>query len=533
MYNLVQAQEALQGMPLNDVMKYANTQNAQVPAYLALAELNRRKQLEDTSAQFYGNPQTVKQQIESAVTKAPQGVNPTQAPQMVNPTARPQGINPAALPPQLAPDVPVPTNPGAAPPAPPMQAAHGGLMSLPLPHMFRPDSYAHGGIVAFDGGGFPPDQSDLKTESPGYGFSFSNLSEFLSAMNPNETEWQKAARYKKNQIQYTPPEGHTSQGLPRPPVKVDPNVSDREDAEAGAAMRALAESNRPPSGKPPSTAKPPAAPAAPPMPSLATKIPEAENLTDEELYERQKKLQRLAGVSEDPYADYKKRLNAIEAKRAQEAEGDALRGIASSLRGFATAAPEKGFGYAAAMGSEAGEKFDRETAALRDKQAMEMADLNKNMAKEEDARRRGDVAGVEAARAAQVKNRHDLAKLQIEQQTANAQTKQAEASWYHATHPQPNQITSFEQLYNRNPELAKLYLGQGKTGTMTLEEAFKSVQNDPLAASMTEDQKRALAMERYRWASGQGGGQLAPGTIKDGYRFKGGNPADKNNWEKV
>ena len=82
-------------------------------------------------------------------------------------------------------------------------------------------------------------------------------------------------------------------------------------------------------------------------------------------------------------------------------------------------------------------------------------------------------------------------------------------------------------------ELAKLYLGQGKTGTMTLEEAFKSVQNDPMAATMTEDQKRALAMERYRWASGQGAGQLAPGTIKDGYRFKGGNPADKNNWEKV
>ena len=51
MYNLVQAQEALQGMPTTDVMKYANSQNAQVPAYLALAELNRRKQLEDTASQ--------------------------------------------------------------------------------------------------------------------------------------------------------------------------------------------------------------------------------------------------------------------------------------------------------------------------------------------------------------------------------------------------------------------------------------------------------------------------------------------------
>ena len=25
----------------------------------------------------------------------------------------------------------------------------------------------------------------------------------------------------------------------------------------------------------------------------------------------------------------------------------------------------------------------------------------------------------------------------------------------------------------------------------------------------------------------------AVGTVKDGYKFKGGNPADKNNWEKV
>jgi hypothetical protein len=28
-------------------------------------------------------------------------------------------------------------------------------------------------------------------------------------------------------------------------------------------------------------------------------------------------------------------------------------------------------------------------------------------------------------------------------------------------------------------------------------------------------------------------GAPAVGTVKDGYKFKGGNPADKNNWEKV
>ena len=544
MYNLVQAQEALQGMPVNDVMKYANSQNAQVPAYLALAELNRRKQLEQTASAFSGQPQTVKQQIEGAFTQAPPGqVNPTQAPRMVNPAgARTNAVNPTALPPQLAPDIPVPVNPTQAPPAP--QMAEGGLAALPLHHMFRNDSYAHGGIVAFDGGGFPPDMSDAgKTDSPGYGFTFGNLSEFLSAMGP-ETEWQKAARLKRNNIVYTPPEGYNQQGLPRPSQKADISVSDREDAAAGAAESARnappapSAERRPPAPRPPAA---PAGPAKPTGPQFTTSIPKTEDLTDEELYERQKKLQRLAGVSEDPYSDYKKRLTAIEAKRAKDAEGDALRGLAASLSGFATAAPEKGFGYAAAMGAEAGSKFDRENAALRDKQAMEMADLNKNMAKEEDARRRGDVAGVEAARAAQAKNKIDLAKLENERMNAISQSRSADASmlgaqssWYHATHP-TNQVAQWEEFYKRNPEAALKYLGQNKAGMMTLEEAFKTVQSDPMAATMTEDQKWALAQQRYQRANGMMGGapQIAPGTIKDGYKFKGGNPADKNNWEKV
>jgi hypothetical protein len=33
--------------------------------------------------------------------------------------------------------------------------------------------------------------------------------------------------------------------------------------------------------------------------------------------------------------------------------------------------------------------------------------------------------------------------------------------------------------------------------------------------------------------SGQGGGAPAVGTVSKGYRFKGGNPADRNSWEKV
>ena len=93
MYNLIQIQDAIRGLPIQDVMKYARGANPDVPAYLALAELNRRKQIQETSSAFYGEPQTVREQIESSLTGAPQG--------QVNPAAAPQMTNPAATPPQL------------------------------------------------------------------------------------------------------------------------------------------------------------------------------------------------------------------------------------------------------------------------------------------------------------------------------------------------------------------------------------------------------------------------------------------------
>ena len=60
--NLVQIQERLKDLPTQAVMAYANGQNPQVPPYLALGELNRRKQMEQQAAQ---PPQgTVKDNIE-------------------------------------------------------------------------------------------------------------------------------------------------------------------------------------------------------------------------------------------------------------------------------------------------------------------------------------------------------------------------------------------------------------------------------------------------------------------------------------
>lgn len=68
MLNLVQLQEQLKGLPMQAVMQYANGQNPQVPPYVALAELNRRKQIESAAAGMQQAPQqTVADQLKGTM----------------------------------------------------------------------------------------------------------------------------------------------------------------------------------------------------------------------------------------------------------------------------------------------------------------------------------------------------------------------------------------------------------------------------------------------------------------------------------
>ena len=134
--NLIQIQEELKDLPTQLIMSYANGQNPEVPPYMALGELSRRK----TSQQRRAEPptQSVKEKLESQFQAPvmPQGM-PQGAQQM------PQGIAqlPAA---QMQQGMPQ-----GAPQAPPAMAG-GGLAELPVrDDMFH---YAPGGIVAFAAG---------------------------------------------------------------------------------------------------------------------------------------------------------------------------------------------------------------------------------------------------------------------------------------------------------------------------------------------------------------------------------------------
>ena len=102
--NLVKILDDLKNLPNQAIMAYANGSNPEVPPYAALAELNRRKQMEQhyQNANANPNPPSVKQEIEQSVVK------PGQA------SPQPQGI--AAALPQAQPPQPVPATQSAGNP---------------------------------------------------------------------------------------------------------------------------------------------------------------------------------------------------------------------------------------------------------------------------------------------------------------------------------------------------------------------------------------------------------------------------------
>ena len=155
--NLIQIQEHLKDLPTPAIMAYANGQNPQVPPYMALGEMNRRKAMEQRAAQAPDS--SVKEKLESELSQqialpgVGQGMN-----MRMNPAGMPRPM--PAVQPQMAPQMPkMPIQP-AARPMPPQQMAQpgsipagapgmaaGGLAELPV----RKDifNYAPGGIVAF------------------------------------------------------------------------------------------------------------------------------------------------------------------------------------------------------------------------------------------------------------------------------------------------------------------------------------------------------------------------------------------------
>jgi hypothetical protein len=385
--NLIQVQSRLQD-PLTitnqDLLKYANGSNPEVPSFLALIEMNRRKQIEDTTAQFQSaNVPSVKDQLARSLTSPTMTgsnqmmqVDPTNAPiGIINPTKMSmpvqQTANPMTLPPQV--DM-------TAEPAAPVQAARGGLMSLPTNH-FKASSYAGGGIIAFNTGNAVKDE---EYRSDPYGAMTQEQRDARRNIDgltlAQETEQERLVAAAQQIPRYYNPET-TNQALAQ---------SGQTLQDEGAAA-AVAARNAPPA---PSRLEGILA-ALPKQQDLGVTKPEP--LTPEQAFENIKKTQELAGVSADPYAETKKRQEALEARQLAEYERGGIDRLLAQASAFATADPSKGFGYAAAASSTASRALAKEQNALRTQQETAGIEFQKAMAKEEDAKARGNATAIASA----------------------------------------------------------------------------------------------------------------------------------------
>lgn len=138
--NIVKLQRQLQSVPEQALVGYVQNPDGRVPSYLALTELSRRKQMREE----YQKAAAPEKSVAESMVEEASGI-----------AAIPQEMG-QPMPQQMAPQMP-PQMAQAPQPQAPMQMAEGGLAALSLPDdMFDEESYAGGGIVAFEEGGEVP-----------------------------------------------------------------------------------------------------------------------------------------------------------------------------------------------------------------------------------------------------------------------------------------------------------------------------------------------------------------------------------------
>jgi hypothetical protein len=117
--NLIQIQEQLKGLPMQAIMSYAGGQNPEVPPYVALAELNRRKQMGSAAQPAQMPQQTVAEEVQQQA-----GVMAQQEQMMKQAQAMQQ------------------------------QGQQGGVANIPMASdMYSDRAFAGGGVVSYAEGG--------------------------------------------------------------------------------------------------------------------------------------------------------------------------------------------------------------------------------------------------------------------------------------------------------------------------------------------------------------------------------------------
>jgi len=124
--NILKLQNQLRSVPDDTLVGYVQNPTGQVPTYLALSELQRRKEMRNAYQADKAEDKTVAEELVEENKPGIMGLPEGQDMQMAM---------------QPPPEMPV------------EQMAQGGLADLDVGNMYDENNYANGGIVAFDDGG--------------------------------------------------------------------------------------------------------------------------------------------------------------------------------------------------------------------------------------------------------------------------------------------------------------------------------------------------------------------------------------------
>jgi len=450
--NLIQIQEHLKDMPTQAIMGYANGQNPMVPPYLALSEMNRRKQMEKRAAE---PPQTsVKEQLEQELMQ-PQGITQGMPQQGMPPQMPPQGM-PQGAPQGMRPPMPPQGAPQGAPQAPPQMApqgmAGGGLTNLPVrSELFN---YAPGGIVAF------ADEGLVKLpEQEAADIMAKQLKGDIDLPMPQTREDERAQYIQKNPeaayLNKAP--GEAMRGLmgtlkgqnEAQKQQFQERQSSQGLATLGNALMAAAEGTR---GRKGSGAG--------------------------EAFLGFGKTYAAAQAE-----DYKRQQEQAAIERAQTIEMAKLQSDVDNMqRAFDEGRIEDGMKYKAAVEARKGKIA--ELQGLRSKDVLTLADKQRD--------------DIERAR-----HNKEIEKLQAIQ--ANAAAKSAN---------KPSSFAEQWAAMVAHPELYAKFQGEKKSGTLTYEDAIRQVNSNNATKYLSPDKKAELAQDLVKQSAAVQAGKELPPVVK-------------------
>ena len=470
--NLIQIQEHLKDLPTPAIMAYANGQNPQVPPYMALGEMNRRKAMEQRAAQAPDS--SVKEKLEGELA---QQIGLPGVGQGMKMRINPAGMPPAmpAVQPQMAPQMPkMPIQP-AARPTPPQQMsqpgsipagapgmAAGGLAELPV----RKDifNYAPGGIVAF------ADESNEQLVLP--------PGESVSGTYTGEPAPEKLPVDLANQILRKRLLGQVDLPQPVDREQVKAEVLAKNPQLAGILDKLPGEK----------------------LSALAAQL-ETQNTAQRAKFQEGEGRQGLAALSQALIA-------AGEATRGQKGRG----GIGAAFGGFgksynaATAAQEERAAKQQAleraqtietMKLQADiEQMQRAFAEGRVGEAMELKkQINAREAKIAEMQ---GVASKEVLDQADKQKQRDIQEAQRAAQEARYKGQEAhEQRMYEQSKRSADKPSRFQEelaLLRKDPDLFRQMQGQSKSGTLTFEDAMRILVKDNPGVDMAELAQTAQKM---------------------------------------